>query len=77
MTPVTVERQVGADGVLHLDLPLGVAEAGRTVQVAVTPIPPPMTQAEWAAWVDSMAGSWHGDFEEPPDLPFEEREPLE
>ena len=35
-----------------------------------------MTQEEWHAWVDSMAGTWQGEFERPAQGEYEEREPL-
>ncbi len=39
-------------------------------------LPAPKTQAEWAAWVASMAGAWQGEFERPPQGEYEERESL-
>lgn len=58
---------VSNDGMLHLSLPLGLEEANHEVQVTVEPFSPKksMTQDEWHAWVDSMAGTWQGDFERP------------
>jgi hypothetical protein len=35
-----------------------------------------MSQAEWAVWVASMAGTWEGDFERSPPGDLEERKPL-
>ena len=40
MTRITVKSRVGADGVLHLDLPVGQADADKEVQVTVEPITP-------------------------------------
>jgi hypothetical protein len=78
MTRIVVERQVNADGVLHLDLPLGAAEAGRSVRVTVEPAKPPpgMTPEEWRAGILATAGGWVGEFERPPQGELEEREPL-
>ena len=76
MKSMVSEHVLDANGVLHFDLPLGAAEAGRPVQVAVTLLPRPMSQVEWEAWVDSMAGTWQGDFERPPQGEYEVREPL-
>ena len=78
MNRMVVKSRVGSDGVLHLALPVGVEEADKEVQITVEPMPPKkaMTQEEWEAWVDSMAGSWQGDFERPPQGEFEERDPL-
>jgi hypothetical protein len=78
MTRMTLNARVGPDGVLRLNVPVGPQEADQDVQVTVEPIAPkkPMTQAEWAAWVQSMAGSWQGAFERPPQGELQERDPL-
>ena len=34
------------------------------------------SQEEWAAWAESMAGAWQGDFERPPQDEYERREEL-
>lgn len=59
MNPIVVKSKVGGDGVLHLALPVGAEEANKEVQITVESITPKkaMTQQEWEAWVDSMAGS--------------------
>jgi hypothetical protein len=59
-------------------LPVGLEEADKEVQVTVEPLATrkPMSQEEWRAWVDAMAGTWQGDFEGPPQGEYEEREPL-
>lgn len=76
MAPTVVNSRVGDDGVLTLELPLGVEEAGREVRVTVEPIRRPMTQAEWQAWVQQLAGSWEGELARPPQGEYEVREPL-
>lgn len=78
MNRIVMKSKVSRDGILHLAVPIGLAEAGNEVQITVESLAPkkPMTPAEWSAWVDSMAGSWQGDFERPPQGEFEEREPL-
>lgn len=76
MSSIVIESVAGPDGTLHLDVPLGIDRANQTVRVVIEPVRRPMTQAEYAAWVQSMAGSWQGDFERPPQLPLEERDPL-
>ena len=78
MNRIIVKSRVDADGVLRVSVPVGKQEADREVQVTVEPVEPkkPMTQEEWAAWVASMAGTWEGDFERPPQPPPEEREPF-
>ena len=78
MNRIVVKSKVSSDGILHLSLPVGLEEAENEVQVTVEPLAPrkPMTQEEWRAWVDSMAGTWQGDFERPPQGDYEDREPL-
>ncbi len=67
MKSMILKSKVGADGVLHLSVPLGRALADSEVQVTVEPVAnaTSITQQEWSAWVDSMAGFWQGDFERP------------
>lgn len=76
MTRIVLTAKVGPDGVLHLALPADAA--GQDVQVTVEPaaLKKPITQGEWRSWVASMAGTWQGDFERPPQGELEEREPL-
>jgi hypothetical protein len=78
MNRIVVKSKVNSDGILNLSVPVGLEEADREVQVTVEPCPPKrsMTQEEWHAWVDSMAGTWQGDFERPSQGEYEEREPL-
>jgi hypothetical protein len=58
MNRVVVHSHVGADGVLHLTVPMGKADAGREVQVTVEPVgPSAMTQEEWRRFVLSTAGT--------------------
>jgi hypothetical protein len=78
MNRIVVKSKVSSDGILHLSLPVGVEEADNEVRVTVESLAPkkPMTQEQWRSWVDSMAGTWQGDFERPPQGEYEQREPL-
>jgi hypothetical protein len=78
MNRIVVKSKVSSDGILHLSLPVGLEEADKEVRVTVEQLDAkqPMTQEEWRAWVGSMAGSWQGDFERPPQGEYEQREPL-
>ena len=77
MSSIVIESVAGPDGTLHLDVPLGVDCANQAVRVVIEPVRKPMSQSEWTAWVQSMGGSiTDPTFERPPQLPFEEREPL-
>jgi hypothetical protein len=79
MNRMVVKSRVGSDGVLHLALPVGMEEADKEVQVTVELTTPKkeMTQEEWEAWVDSMAGSiTDPTFIRHPQGELEERDPL-
>ena len=76
MTRVVLKSTVGRDGILHLTLP--PEAAGQDVTVIVEPLSKrAMTQEEWKAWVQEMAGSiTDPNFERPEQLPLEEREQI-
>ena len=77
MNRIILKSRVGGDGVLHLTLPVGEADADREVQVTVEPLPSKtMSQEEWRNSVLSTAGKWQGEFERPEQGELEEREPL-
>jgi hypothetical protein len=77
MTRIVVTSKVGPDGVLHLTLPLGAADAGQDVRVTVEPVAPlSLATEEWRRAVLATAGRWQGAFERPPQGDYEEREPL-
>jgi hypothetical protein len=78
MNRIVVKSKVNSDGILHLSVPVGLEEADKEVQVTVEPCAAKaaMTQEEWRTWVDSMAGTWQGDFERRSQGEYEEREPL-
>ena len=77
MSNIVIESIVGPDGVLHLDVPIGVDNANQPVRVVIEAVRKPMTRAERGAFVRSMAGSIADPtFERPPQLPLETRESL-
>jgi hypothetical protein len=58
MNRLVLHSRVGADGVLHLMVPIGQDAADREVQVTIDPVgPAPMTQEEWRNFVFTTAGS--------------------
>jgi len=58
MNRVVLHSRVGADGILHITVLMGKADADREVQVTIDPAgPPPMTQEEWRDFVLTTAGS--------------------
>jgi hypothetical protein len=76
MNRVVLHSRVGADGILHLTVPMGELAAGREVQVTIDPAGPPMTQEEWRKFVLETAGSWQGELERPEQGEYEQREEL-
>jgi hypothetical protein len=78
MNRIVVKSKVSGDGILRLSAPIGLDEAEKDVQVTVEPSTPatPMTREQWGDWVDSMAGTWQGDFQRPPQGEYEVRESL-
>jgi hypothetical protein len=74
---MVVRSKIGRDGVLHLDLPVGAAEADKEVQVTVEALPPAsMSPEDWQKGILATAGKWQGDFERPEQGEYEKREPL-
>jgi hypothetical protein len=81
MTRMVIHSRIGADGVLHITVPVGKEDADREVQVTIDPSPvgpPPMTEQAWRAFVLSTAGSItdpsfvrheQGEYEEREELP--------
>ena len=58
MNRLIVHSRVGADGVLHLTVPLGKDDADREVAVTIVPVGPvPMSPEEWRNFVLATAGS--------------------
>lgn len=79
MNRLVVQSRVGADGVLHIDIPMGKGEADQEVRVTIDPVErvsSSMTQEEWRRFVMETAGSWQGDLERPEPLEYEERDEL-
>ena len=77
LSNIVIDSVVGPDGTLHLEVPIGMECANQAVRVMIEAAPKPMTPAEWATFVLSMAGSiTDPTFERPPQLPVESRESL-
>jgi hypothetical protein len=77
MSQLVMKSRVKADGSITLTLPPEVAREGDEVRVTVDTPAKPMTQAEWAAWVQRMAGCiTDPGFERHPQGEYEVREPL-
>lgn len=76
MSQLVLKSRAKADGSVTLELPPGSVPPGEEVRVTVDTLPRQMTQQEWQAWVQRMAGSWEGELERPPQGEYEVREPL-
>jgi hypothetical protein len=82
MRTIQVREKTGADGVLNLRIPLGLAETECEVTVVVQPKTSHTRQLtpEELGWppgfFDQVVGKWQGDFERPPQPPAEERQDL-
>lgn len=72
MRPIQFESQIGPDGVLHLAVPVGTADANRRVFVTIEQLPRPAEpRAQDFSSSESMYGSCAGlGLEEPRDLPL-------
>lgn len=80
MNRMVVHSRVGADGVLHLTVPIGAAEADRVVQVTIeAPEPKPQSNSdreEWRQFVLETAGAWQGELKRPEQGEYEQRDEL-
>jgi hypothetical protein len=55
MTTIRTTVRVGPDG--NIVLPVGLDEAGKEVEIVVTPAAPRLTQEQWKAILERTAGS--------------------
>jgi hypothetical protein len=77
MGNIVINSVIGPDGTLHLDVPIGIENANRSVLVMIEAARKPMARADWGEFVRSMAGSISDPtFVRPPQLPLESRDPL-
>lgn len=68
MEMLKLRKHIGADGLLTVELPQGMANQEVEVVVVVQPLQPKaLTQAEWVAFIDATAGSLADDPIERPD----------
>jgi len=82
MNKVILTSQVGADGVLHVSVPLKPEDANKTVRVTVEPLDEsataatrPTTREEWLKFIEKTAGSiTDPTFERPPQGDYEQRD---
>ena len=79
METIKMQSRVGKDGILRLEVPIGVANADLEVLVVVQPIAQTNEDhAEWLAFIERTAGSLADDpVDRPPQGDYETREPIE
>lgn len=74
MEALKLKAHIGHDGILRLDVPVGIADVDCDVIVTV---PPTMTVDEWHQFVDRTAGSLVDDpIERLPQGEYEQRDPI-
>ncbi len=82
MTHLELRARIGPDGILTLNVPIGMSEANREVKVVVETAETdagdsaPQTRAEWSKFVEETAGAWLGDLDRPPQGVLEVRDEL-
>jgi len=80
MNRIVVHSRVGADGVLQLAVPIGMAEADREVDVTIEPAAPEQDhladREAWEQFVRETAGAWQGDLVRPEQGDYEQRDEL-
>jgi len=80
MNRMVVHSRIGADGVLHLCVPIGLDDADREVEVTIQAAEAKQgtaaAQEDWRRFVAETAGAWQGDLERPEQGLFEQRDEL-
>jgi hypothetical protein len=85
MDRIVLHSRVGSDGVLHVTVPVGAADADREVDVTIDEVrqrgaartngSSPGDES-WRRFVVETGGAWQGEFVRPEQGAFEEREKL-
>jgi hypothetical protein len=77
MRTIQVHGKTGADGVLHLSIPVGTPEMEFEVVVVAQPALPEETDSDWPpGFFEETAGAWQGELERAPQGEYEKREEL-
>jgi hypothetical protein len=74
------KSKIGADGVLHLNVPFGNADANMDVQVTIDPAPASLDTISHQEWLEELkrtVGTWQGPFERAEQLEYEKRDELQ
>jgi hypothetical protein len=77
MSHVVIHSRVDSDGILRVEVPVGMAEAEQIVQVTVDSLTRPTTRDEWEQFVRSTGGTiTDASFVRHPEGTYEVREQL-
>ncbi len=76
MNRMIVKSRVGTDGVLHVNVPIGAADANREVQVTIEPAGAPAARSrqDYLDFLQATAGAWQGEFVRPEQGVYEVRD---
>ncbi len=81
MQSVKLHSHVGRDGILKLEVPVGMSEVDLEVVVIVQPLAQASTDRPVASWPPGffkrVAGGWRGELVREPQGEYEARKPLE
>jgi hypothetical protein len=80
MNRLVFHTRVGGDGILHLEVPIGEADANREVEVTIKGAEPEqrtsLEKEAWQQFVMETAGAWQGNLERPDQGEYERRDEL-
>ncbi len=79
MNRTIIKSRVSADGILHVDVPMGTAQANREVQVTIEPtdsVAAAPSRQEYLDFLRATAGAWQGEFARPVEGELEVRDPM-
>ncbi len=78
METIRVQSRVGEDGILRLQVPVGVVNTELDVVLVVQPLGEQTEQDEWLSFLERTAGILADDpITRPPQGDYETREPVE
>jgi hypothetical protein len=77
MRTIQIRGKTGADGILHLSIPLGTQETEYELVLIAQPQAPPFSHPDWPpGFFEQTAGAWQGELERAPQGEYEKRESL-
>lgn len=61
MSTIRATTHTGPDGILKLELPIGIADADVDVTIVVQPSKQSKSREEFLRFIDATAGKWEGE----------------